>query len=300
MTGSPSLGAVLPQAEVRPSDPAVVRDFARQIEQAGFDHLLAFEHVLGADSDSRSDWDGYYDHTVPFLEPMALFAHLGAVTGLELVTDILVLPQRQTALLAKQAATVDVLTGGKLRLGVGIGWNDVEYVGLGVPFRSRARRMEEQIPLLRRLWTEPAVDHHGEFDVVDRAGIAPLPVQRPIPLWIGSTDVPSALDRVGRLADGWIPFPGMGDVRVAAGWRLVREAAERAGRDPDALGLQGTVRYREETDQSLADRLGRWIGLGASHVGINTLEADLAWPQSHLDVCLRVADVWQRALAPAG
>jgi probable F420-dependent oxidoreductase len=298
VSGVPSLGAVLPQAEIRPSDPAAVRRFAQEVEQAGFDHLLAFEHVLGADSTTRPDWTGYYDHTVPFLEPMALFAHLGAVTGLSFVTDILVLPQRQTALLAKQAATVDVLLGGRLRLGIGIGWNDVEYAGLGMDFRTRARRLEEQIPLLRRLWTEPAVDHAGEFDVIDRAGICPLPVQRPIPLWIGCGDVPAALDRVGRLADGWVPHPSLSLDRVEAAWRTVREAAERADRDPAALGMQGSVRQRETTTAEVTDLLGRWVGLGATHVAINPLEAGHAWPQGHLDAVLEVGRIWQEALRP--
>lgn len=301
MTRRPALGAVLPQAEIRPPDPLVVRDFAVQVEAAGFDHLLAFEHVLGADSRARPGWDGYYDHTVPFLEPMTLFAYLAGATELELVTDILVAPQRQTALLAKQAATVDILTGGRLRLGVGIGWNEVEYVGLGVSFRSRARRLEEQIPLLRRLWTEEGVDHRGEFDVIDRAGINPLPVQRPIPLWIGCGDAASALERVGRLADGWIPHPALDDDdRLTAAWRTVREAAERAGRDPAALGMQGQVRYRETSMGEVTDRLGRWIDHGATHVSINTLEAGPAWPHGHLDVIGEVGRLWQDALRSTG
>jgi probable F420-dependent oxidoreductase len=298
---TPALGAVLPQAEIRPSDPSVVRAFAVGIEDAGFDHLLAFEHVLGADSTARPGWDGYYDHTVPFFEPMVLFAFLAGATRLELVTDILVAPQRQTALFAKQAATVDVLLGGRLRLGLGIGWNEVEYAALGVPFGTRARRLEEQIPLLRRLWTEDGVDHHGEFDVVDRAGINPLPVQRPIPVWIGCGDAASALERVGRLADGWIPHPALGDgPRVEAAWRVVREAAERSGRDPDALGLQGQVRYRETSEGEVTDRLGRWLGLGATHVSINTLEVGHAWPEGHLDVCRNVARSWLEALRSDG
>jgi probable F420-dependent oxidoreductase len=298
----PALGAVLPQAEIRPADPVVVRSFVEEIERAGFDHLLAFEHVLGADSTTRPGWDGYYDHTVPFLEPMTLFAFLAGATGLELVTDILVAPQRQTALLAKQAATVDVLTGGRLRLGLGIGWNEVEYVGLGVPFGTRARRLEEQIPLLRRLWTEEGIDHHGEFDVVDRAGINPLPVQRPIPVWIGCGDAVPALERVGRLADGWIPHPALGGgERVAAAWQVVRRAAEVAGRDPDALGLQGQVRYREATTAGeVTDRLHAWIEHGATHVSLTTLEAGLAWPDEHLDAARDVVRTWKDALDPTG
>jgi probable F420-dependent oxidoreductase len=295
--GALHLGVVLPQAEIDTTEPLVVRDFAVRMEQAGFDHLLAFEHVLGADSTQRPGWDGYYNHESPFLEPFALFSYLAAVTSLELVTDVLVLPQRQTALVAKQAATADILLRGKLRLGVGIGWNDVEYDALGVSFRTRARRMEEQVPLLRRLWTEQSVTHQGEFDTIDRAGIAPLPVQRPIPLWIGCGDTPPALERVGRLADGWIPHPALGDgARVAAAWAAVRAAAERAGRDPDSLGLQGQVRRREQSNDAGVRSLLRWKEHGATHVSLNTLENGLAWPHGHVEAALRCLDEWGAAL----
>jgi probable F420-dependent oxidoreductase len=287
------LGVVLPQAEILASDPRVVRLFAERIEQAGFDHLLAFEHVLGADSVSRPGWTGYYDHTAPFLEPMVMFAFLGAVTRLEFVTGVLVLPQRQTALVAKQAATLDVLLEGRLRLGVGIGWNEVEYAALGVPFGPRARRMEEQIALLRQLWTAEVVAHNGEFDMIDRAGIKPLPAQRPIPVWIGCGDASPALERVGRLADGWIPHPELGDgSRLAAAWDVVRAAAEGAGRDPGTLGLQGQVHLRKLGTAEAAARLGRWAELGATHVAVNPLEAGLSWPDGHLDGCLDVLRQW--------
>jgi probable F420-dependent oxidoreductase len=293
----PRVGVVLPQAEIQPSDPLAVTRFAQAVERCGFDHLLAYDHVLGADSESRPDWSGYYDHRVPFLEPLTLFAHLGAATGLEMVSDVLVLPQRQTALVAKQAATLDLLLDGRLRLGIGIGWNEVEYDALGVDFRSRARRLEEQIELLRRLWTEPVVDHDGSFDRIDRAGIAPLPIQRPIPLWIGCADSEPALERVGRMADGWIPHPGIGyGPRLEAGWSAVRRAAERAGRDPDRLGLQGHVPFRLAGLSGVEDRLGRWVEVGATHVALNTLEAGLAWPDGHLDTCQMVGEIWSKML----
>jgi alkanesulfonate monooxygenase SsuD/methylene tetrahydromethanopterin reductase-like flavin-dependent oxidoreductase (luciferase family) len=232
--GQPSLGAVLPQAEIRPSEPRDVRVFAERLERAGFGHLLVYDHILGADSTSRPGWTGYYDHTDPFLEPMVLFAFLGAATRLEFVTGVLVLPQRQTALLAKQAATL-----------------------------------------------------------VDRAGINPLPVQRPIPIWIGCGDAPAALDRVGRLADGWIPHPNIGEgQRLAVAWRAVRAAAERAGRDPAAIGLQGQVRLRKSGTEGARAGLDRWAELGATHVAVNTLEAGLPWPDGHADACLEVLARW--------
>jgi probable F420-dependent oxidoreductase len=291
------LGVVLPQAEIRPSDPAAVRSFAEHVEHLGFDHLLVYDHVLGADSASRPGWSGHYDHTTPFLEPLTLFAYLGASTSLGFVSGVLVLPQRQTALVAKQAATLDVLLDGRLRLGVGIGWNEVEYTALGLPFGTRARRLEEQIQLLRRLWTEPVVDHHGEFDEVNRAGVLPLPVQRPVPVWIGCGDAPAALDRVGRIADGWIPHPALGQgSRLVNAWQAVRSAAEQAGRDPAAIGLQGHVPLRSVAVADAAARLERWVDLGASHVAVNPLEAGYAWPTGHADACAQVAELWRARL----
>jgi probable F420-dependent oxidoreductase len=291
------LGVVLPQAEIQPTGRLAVTRFAQSAEQSGFDHLLAYDHVLGADSRSRPGWSGYYDHQVPFLEPFTLFAHLGAATGLEMVSDVLVLPQRQTALFAKQAATLDILVEGRLRLGVGIGWNEVEYDGLGMAFGSRARRLEEQIDLLRRLWTEPVVDHDGSFDRIDRAGIAPLPIQRPIPLWIGCGDSDAALERVGRMADGWIPHPGLGaGARLEAAWSAVRRAAEGAGRDPDRVGLQGHVPFRSTTLSGVEAGLERWIELGATHVAVNTLEAGLSWPDGHLEKCQVIGERWSKTV----
>ncbi|KPM55986.1 luciferase [Frankia sp. R43] len=292
--GPVRLGVVLPQAEIRPSDPRAVRRFVEHVEELGFDHLIAYDHVLGADSQSRPGWTGHYDHRTPFLEPLTLFAYLGATSSLELVTGVLVLPQRQTALVAKQAATVDLLLDGRLRLGVGIGWNEVEYEGLGVSFRSRAARLEEQIGLLRQLWTQPVVDHRGRFDIIDRAGVEPLPVQRPIPIWIGCGDAPTALERVGRVADGWIPHPALGGgSRLAAAWTAVRAAAERAGRDPATLGLQGQVRLTPGSLNDVTTRIDRWIELGATHVALNTLEAGLTWPADHHDLYTRIARAWR-------
>src|SRR6266403_1049611 len=181
------LGVVFPQTEIG-SDPAVIRDYAQAAEGAGYDHLLVFDHVLGAKLE-RFDKLGRrppYTNESPFHEVFVLFGYLGACTQrLELVTGIVILPQRQTALVAKQAAAVDVLTGGRLRLGVGIGWNHVEYEALNEDFHTRARRVSEQIAVMRKLWTEPVVTFKGSYHHLDRAGINPLPVQRPIPVCIG-------------------------------------------------------------------------------------------------------------------
>ena len=201
-------GAVFPQAEFGRCDPEAVLHYVREVEAAGFDHLLAFDHVLGANAAARESWDGAYDHQDPFLEPVVLFAWLARECNLEFVTDVMVLPQRQTALVAKQLATLELLAPGRTRLGVGIGWNAVEYDALGIDFASRAARLEEQVSLLRRLWTEPSLDHHGATERVEAAGIAPLPPQ-PLPVWTwGIGSQPSAPTRAPPVASGDLPTAG--------------------------------------------------------------------------------------------
>jgi probable F420-dependent oxidoreductase len=206
------LGVVFPQTEIG-SDPAVIRDYAQAAESAGYDHLLVFDHVLGGKLE-RFDKLGRrppYTDESPFHEVFVLFGYLGACTQrLELVTGIVILPQRQTALVAKQAAAVDVLTGGRLRLGVGIGWNHVEYEALNEDFHTRGRRVSEQIAVMRKLWTEPLVTFKGSFHHLDRAGINPLPIQRPIPVWMGGMAEP-VLKRVAQISDGWFPQFQPGD-----------------------------------------------------------------------------------------
>ena len=284
------LGAVFPQAEFRDVDGDEIVGFARRLEDAGYDHILFYDHILGADSRTRPGWEGAYDHLDPFLEPLILFAYLARECTLELVTDVLVLPQRPTALVAKQVATLERLAPGRIRLGVGIGWNDVEYDALGVDFRTRAARMEEQIPLLRRLWSEETVDHAGGSDRVNGAGILPLPT-RPVPIWIGCGTAPRAVARVGRLADGWLPMPLVQPGRgFEAAWADVRAAASTAGRDPDALGLEGQISVGAATMPRLADRAARWRDAGAGAVAINPLRTGARWPDGHLDVLLRAAD----------
>ncbi len=284
------LGAVFPQAELGTVDADEVVGFVQRLEEAGYDHLLAFDHVLGADARVRPGWAGAYDLDDPFLEPFVLFSYVARACTLELVTDVLVLPQRQTALVAKQAATLALLAPGRVRLGVGIGWNAVEYDALGIDFRTRATRLEEQIALLRRLWTEASVDGTAGDEVVRAAGIAPRP-PAPVPIWIGSGPDARALTRVGRLADGWLPMP---QVQPGAGleeaWATVRAAAVGAGRDPSALGLEGHVWARPDAVDRLPGRVARWRDAGAGAVAVNPLRAGARWPEGHLDLLLRAAD----------
>jgi probable F420-dependent oxidoreductase len=280
------LGTVFPQTEIG-NDPLVIRDYAQAVEQLGYDHVLVFDHVLGAHPDRfEGRFRPPYTHETPFHEPFVLFGYLAALTTkLELTTGIIILPQRQTALVAKQAAAVDVLTGGRLRLGVGIGWNDVEYEALNENFHNRGRRVEEQIALLRDLWTKELVDFAGKYHTVHRAGLRPMPVQRPIPIWMGGTAEP-AVKRAARIADGWFPHfqPG------AQG----REAIERlhgylrdAGRKPGDFGVEGRISMFNTPPDQWGASLEGWRGLGASHVSFNTMNAKLASPQAHIDAIRR-------------
>src|SRR5579862_9048183 len=197
------IGVIFPQNEIG-TDPDVVRDYARTAEDQGYKHLLAYDHVLGADPRNRPGWTRY-THASLFHEVFVLFGYLAAITTkLELVTGVLILPQRQTALVAKQAAEIDILSRGRLRLGVGVGWNSVEYEALGQNFRDRGKRIEEQVDVLRALWTQDVITIDARWHHIVEAGINPLPVQRPIPIWMGG-DAEEVLRRIARIADGWFP-----------------------------------------------------------------------------------------------
>src|SRR3954468_6830521 len=234
------IGVVFPQTEIG-SDPAVIRAYAAAVEELGYAHVLAYDHVVGAEPTHHEGWSGPYDVDTTFHEPFVLFGYLAAITSLELVTGIIILPQRQTALVAKQAAEIDLLTGGRFRLGVGIGWNAVEYEALGKDFTNRGARMSEQIGLLRRLWTEPTVTFEGKHERVTGAGLAPLPVQRPIPGGFGAQS-PAAYRRAGRLGDGWFPQTPPGP-KLDEARAIVDGAAREAGRDPASLGMEGRVSW---------------------------------------------------------
>ena len=280
------LGAVFPQTEIG-SDPGPVRDFAVAAEELGYDYLLVYDHVIGADP-SKHTLVGPYTHESMFHEPFVLFGYLAAITErMDLVTGILILPQRQTALVAKQAAEVDLLSGGRMILGVGVGWNQVEFEVLGEDFHRRGRRTEEQLELLRRLWTEELVTFEGRFDTVRHAGINPRP-EREIPIWFGGMSSP-VLRRCGRYGSGWIPrdqFPEDPERnRDDILWRLdrIRQHASEAGRDPDAIALSTRAAVTDgDLDAQLAIAQG-WEDAGATHVSFNTMNAGLSSPQQHLD-----------------
>ena len=301
------LGLVYPQTEFG-SDLGLIREFATTAEALGYQQLILYEHVLGADPKVH-ELSGPYTWETEFHEPFVLFGYLSAVTStMELVTGILVLPQRPTALVAKQAATLDFVSGGRLVLGVGVGWNQVEYVGLGQDFHRRGARIEEQIPLLRRLWSEPLLRFEGAFDRIPAAGIAPRP-GRSIPIWMGGW-ADSVLDRTGRLANGWLAAAGS-----PKRWRdpnrirtpkdltrrlsIVHNAARAADRDPATIEVSMLVSLigfdaLEPFDPSAWAARGRsWGEAGATGIVLSTLDLGCS-PAQHLDAIARFADAWKR------
>jgi probable F420-dependent oxidoreductase len=281
------IGVIFPQTEIGP-DVGAIRAYAQRVEELGFGHILAYDHVLGADPAVYPDWSGPYDLHTMFHEPMVTFGYLAAVTRLELVTGIIILPQRQTALVAKQAAELDLLTEGRFRLGVGLGWNAVEYEALGKDFTNRGRRVAEQVALLRRLWTEQSVTFEGDYETVTGAGLCPLPVQRPIPVWFGAASR-RAYERVGQLADGW--FPQMRpDQRLDDALAAIAESARAAGRDPARIGMEGQVSWRAEGVAKVVEHVGSWRTIGATHVGINTMGAGLGSVDGHLAALTAAAE----------
>lgn len=284
------IGVVFPQTEIG-SDPAAIRDYAQAAEHLDYSHLLAFDHVLGAHPDRPGGWNRPYTHESTFHEPFVLFGYLAGITQrIELVTGVIILPQRQTALVAKQAAEVDVLSGGRLRLGVGTGWNAVEYEALGENFHNRGRREEEQIQVLRALWTQPVVTYEGRWHRITKAGINPLPIQQPIPIWLGGM-AEAVLKRTARIADGWFPqFQPTSDNARPMLNRL-REYAREAGRNPESIGIEGRFAIVGNTPDDWLASLQAWRDLGATHVSVNTMGGGLASPDEHIQAIRRFKEM---------
>ena len=277
------IGVVFPQTEIG-QDPAMIRDYAQAVEAMGYTHILAFDSVIGANPDRPGGWDSQYDYRHAFHEPFALFAFCAAVTRrIELVKGVLILPQRQTTLVAKQAAEVDVLSGGRLRLGIGVGWNPVEFEALGENIHDRGKRVEEQLEVMRLLWTRELVTYEGRWHRVPDAGIKPLPVQRPIPVWMGG-ESEAVLRRAARLANGWITLqtfrPGPAAQQTIDRLHgLVREA----GRDPAAFGIEGRVALAQVPPAEWAKELAAWRAMrGITHLCVNTMGLGLPGPEEHV------------------
>lgn len=294
------VGAIFPITEIG-TDPIAIRDYTQAIEDMGYDHLVVFDHVLGADPSKHELW-GPYTHEFQFHEPFVLMGYLAAITrSIELATGIIIAPQRQTALLAKQAAEVDVLTGGgRLRLGLGIGWNQVEYQGLGQDFTTRGKRIEEQIELMKALWSQDLVTFEGKWDTVIDAGLNPLPVHKSIPIWMGGWADPM-VRRIARLADGWFAFFQPDD----AGKRTMEKFytyVDEAGRDAKDIGIEAWVTVNNAKvlagwNQKPEDKLERspdewckeisaWQDIGATHIGCWTMYAGYT-PDQHIEAARR-------------
>ncbi len=276
-------GAVFPQTEIGP-DRQSIRDYAQTVEGLGYSHLVAYDHVLGVDTTNRPGWGGY-TYRDQFHEPFVLFGYLAALTQLELVSGVIILPQRQTALVAKQAAEVDVLSNGKIRLGIGVGWNPVEYEALGMNFHQRGRIVEEQIEVLRRLWSQEIVTFHGQYHIINEAGINPLPIHRTIPIWTGGrADI--TLRRTARLADGWFPL-GRPDEQMEQAMQRLRTYLQEAGRDPETFGIEAQINVRDGDLDELLHQTQRWQALGATHICLNTMGAGFTSLQQHLNALRR-------------
>lgn len=273
------IGVVFPQTEIG-GDPGAIRAYADAVAGIGFEHVLSYDHVVGADPAVHRGWSGPYELRSTFHEPFVLYGYLAAICALELVTGIVILPQRQTVLVAKQAAEVDLLSRGRLRLGVGLGWNQVEYEALGKEFTNRGARITEQVELLRRLWTERSVTHDGRFEKVTGAGLSPLPVQQPIPIWFGATSA-AALRRAGRLADGWFPQVAPGP-KLDEALEIVNDAARAAGRDPSRIGMEGRVEAGGLDLERIVHDVSRWREAGATHLSVNTMGAGLSSVDDHI------------------
>ena len=287
------LGVIFSQADSG-TDADAIRQWARDAEAAGFDHLMAYDHILGATPERLgpgpvgSFASAPYTSADTFHEIMVLFSHLAAVTQrLDFVTSVLVLPQRQAALAAKQIATIHLLSGGRIRVAVGVGWNWAEYEGLGADFAHRTAVLDEQIDVMRALWTEPHVDFDGRFHHLAGVGINPRP-RGLVPIYMGTSGSDAALRRVARKADGWMPLllPGLDPVDLRTAVKRLREICEEEGRDPDTVPIHGRVYLIGDWQQQVDENL---------EVGVESLSfgfARLAFPKSdhaaHLQAVLDV------------
>ncbi len=288
------VGVSVPMTEIG-DDLGALRDYIQAAEDLGYDHVRILDHVLGADPQFHPEVSEFpYTYKSYTHEPFTLLSYLAAITErLHLVTGILILPQRQTALVAKQAAEVDLLSGGRLRLGIGIGWNPVEYEALGENFNNRGRRSQEQIEVLRMLWTQEVVNFQGRWHRITHAGINPLPVQRPIPVWIGAgrstSPIPpeAALRRIGSIADGWFPMFSPGEDGREAIARMHGYARE-AGREPTAIGIEGRVNVTPGTGpEDWVTEMKAWEDLGATHLSVGARLGPAGSPDDYINAIQR-------------
>lgn len=282
------VGVVLPSYEI-PSDPVTLARFAVTAERLGYAHLAVMDHVLGADLTYRPEWEGRAT-LVDFHEPFTLFGYVAALTQrIQFVTDVLVLPQRQTVLVAKQAAEIDLLSQGRLRLGVGIGWARPEYQALNEEARTRGPRLEEQVTVLRALFTQETVTFHGQWHHLEAMGLRPLPVQRPIPIWFGG-EAEASLHRVAVMGDGWMPIVAP-DESAQAAIATIHAHAGALGRDPASIGIEGVIYLEGTTPDDWLRGIEAWQALGATSLTLYTQDAGLASMEAHLDILARFQEI---------
>ncbi len=292
------VGVIFPQTEIE-ADPGAVREYAQAAEDLGYDHIFIADHVLGADPQFHPEVARTpYTYKSVVHEPFTTMGYIAAITKrLKLVTGILILPQRQTALVAKQAAEVDVLSGGRLRLGIGVGWNRVEYEALSQDFHNRGRRSEEQIAVLRALWTQEVVSFEGRWHHITHAGLNPLPVQRPIPIWIGiggraaPGPAEASLRRIARLADGWFHNILPQDESARETIARVRDYIREAGRDPAAIGMEPRIRVVGKSPEEWAREVRAWMEMGATHLTVEPRWGGLRSTEEHIDTIRRFKEV---------
>ncbi|MFN0070226.1 MAG: LLM class F420-dependent oxidoreductase [Chloroflexota bacterium] len=271
------------------ADPGAVRAFAQTADDLGFDHITVSDHVLGANPASRPNWTGRYTLDDPFREPMVMLGFMAAcTTRVRLGTSIVILPQRQTALVAKQMTELDMLSNGRAMLGVGVGWNELEFVGLNEDFHTRGRRMEEQVAVLRALWTERSTIFHGEFHIIDDAGLNTMPIQRPIPIWMGGS-AERVLKRIARIADGWLPSSGS-VADFTAQHAQFREWAREAGRDPDTIAVVPRLTLKRGAESTWAEIVEGWRATGATHLGVSTNNSAASSADEHIGLVRAFAE----------
>lgn len=283
-----NIGVVFPQIEFG-NDIAAIKEYAQTAEALGYSHILAYDHILGANPQRAEPWQGPYTYQNPFHEPFLLFSFMAALTTtIKFVTGVLILPQRETALAAKQAAELDVLSNGRFRLGIGNGWNKVEYQAQNQNFHNRGKRIEEQVAVLRLLWQNELVSYQGQWHTIPDAGLNPLPVQRPIPIWFGG-HADAVLERLARLGDGWFPNYRTAAAAQPALEKLANYLAEN-GRSLTDIGIEPRLSYENGRADQWQQTIAEWQAAGASHLTLNTMSLGFDTPHKHIQAIRRFAE----------
>lgn len=282
------IGVIFPQIEFG-NDTTAIRDYAQTAEALGYTHILAYDHILGANPDRSEPWQGPYTYKDPFHEPFLLFSYMAALTQIiEFVTGILILPQRETALVAKQAAELDVLSNGRFRLGIGNGWNKVEYISQNQNFHTRGKRIEEQVDVLRQLWQNDLITYQGQWHHIPDAGLNPLPVQQPIPIWFGG-HADAVLQRIGRLGDGWFPNYKTAESAQPSLDKLDTYLAEN-GRSRADIGIEAKIHYGAGNPETWQQLITDWHSAGITHITLNTMYLGFDTPTKHIQAIRQFAD----------